>query len=711
MRFRSSHRHLMGWGGFPIRPSIFFPDTAAKPFTILAMIPETHPLIEAVTKPLANNAEQRLAANALLGESFVADDSTVEETLARLEQADGKRFPRLWRVCLHVCAAVAFLLLAIPAVKLRQAWLASGLSGSMGGEALSLLPENLTPSQRLLVGDPALPTLRQKELLHLSDPNRADFYTEYAGVYASDFKKLPDGYLETTARIDPDNAFHLYNAAARDGGDSFERVKPAKPRPERYFGGKRIRELPDEAVWTIKDEAKFNEALELIAKAATLPRYDTYETSLMEARLPLFPQDRIIPRIRAIAFAAGQTTQVISLRKVVDLIAAKAYFLSLAGDKEGFLELHADSEELLAQLAHSPESSLVGELVFAVCASGTANAFHFGAERLGLPELAGEMQRRRQAFIDDANMREQREDTMSDHIETQASSLAALTAPMIGRQVADPPPIDPETFTPGRLSEYDLFSSVLLALGVVKLALAALAVFILRALLPLPVKVISKRFDLLLRPVDWAWVAGAVIVPIAFTLLITRYTPLGGRNFSIHHNEMLFPAAHHLLVILLLLTIPPLVIRWRLGKCLDAFGMAGAFRPFLLIPPVIGFIALLFAHPVIQRFSHWQDELIMVPLAMIAGAWGISILIGFLSIHFGKREPRIARAAALSALPAALSFSIILLAALVPIYRESAERWIARDELTRAVVGGLSPFEAEVTRRKRSETNAILGFD
>lgn len=688
-----------------------FPDTPTKPATIAVMLPETHPLIEAVTKPLANNAEQRLAANALLGESFVADDPAVAETLARLERADGKRFPRLWRVCLHACAAVAILLLAIPAVKLRQGWLASGLSGSFGGEALSLLPENLTPSQRLLVGDPALPARRQKELLHLSAPDRADFYTEYAGAYASDFKKLPDGYLETTARIDPDNAFHLYNAAARNGGDSIEKVEPAKKRPTRYSGGKRIRELPDEAVWKINDEAEFNDALELIAKAAALPLYDTYETSLMVARLPLFPQDRIIPRIRAIAFAAGQTTQVISLRKAVDLISAKAYFLSLAGDKEGFLRLHADTEAFLAHLAHSPESSLVGELVYAVCASGTANAFHFGAERLGLPELAGEMQRRRKAFIDDANMRARREDTMSDHFETRASSLAAMTAPIIGRQVADPPPFDPESFTPGRLSEYDLFSSVLLVLGVVKLALAALAVFILRTLLPHPMKVISKRFDLLLRPADWAWVAGAVIVPIAFTLLITRYTLLGGRDFSIHHNEMLFPAVHHLLVILLLLTIPPLVIRWRIGKRLGAFGMAGAFRPFLLIPAVVGFIALLIAHPVIQRLSHWQGNLVILPLAVILAAWGISILIGFLSIHFGKRELRIARAATLSALPTALSLSILLLAALVPIYRESAERWIARDELTRAVVNGLSSFEAEVTRRKRIETNAILGIE
>lgn len=679
--------------------------------TIAAMLPETHPLIEAVTKPLANNAEQRLAANALLEEAFDTNDPEISANLVRLEQADGKRFPRLWRVCLHICAAVAFILLAFPAVKIWQTRKAIGLSGGIGSGSFSWLPENLTPAQQLLVGDPDLPTLRQKELLHLSDPDRADFYTEYAGAYASHMKKLPDGYLETTARIDSDNAFHLYNAAARNGGDSYEKAKPATPRPKRYSGGKQIRELADETVWTIKDEAKFNEALELIAMAATLPRYDTYETSLMAARLPLFPQDRMIPRIRAIAFAAGQTTQAISLRKAAEMISAKAYFLSLDGDKEGFLKLHADTEAFLAHLARAPETHLIGELVYTVCASATANAFHFGAERLGLTELAGKMQRRRQAFIDDANMRSQREDTMSDHFEAKASSLANLTATVTGRQVTDPPPFDPESFTPGRLSEYDLFSSLLLALGVVKLALAALAAFVLRAILPCSVKIISKRFDLLLRPVDWAWVAGAVIVPIAFTLLVTRYTSLGGRDFSVKYNEMLFPAVHHLLVILLVLTIPPLVIRWRLGKRLGAFGMQGAFRPFLLIPSIVGFTALLIAHPVIQLFADRQDKVIMLPLALILAAWSLSILIGFLSIYFGKREPRIARAAALSALPTALSFSIILLAALVPIYRESAERWIARDELTRAVVTGTNTYEAEVVRRKRNETNAILGFE
>jgi hypothetical protein len=62
-------------------------------------------------------------------------------------------------------------------------------------------------------------------------------------------------------------------------------------------------------------------------------------------------------------------------------------------------------------------------------------------------------------------------------------------------------------------------------------------------------------------------------------------------------------------------------------------------------------------------------------------------------------------------LPTALSLSVILLSALIPIYRESAERWIARDEFTAPVAAGITGYEAEVARQKRRETKAILGYE
>lgn len=571
-----------------------------------------------------------------------------------------------------------------------------------------VVPENLTPEQRLLIGDPNLPELRQKELLHLSAPDRPDFYTEYAGKYFSEHDKLPADYLKISARIDPENSFPLYNAAARDGGDSCEKIKSSKSVPARYSGKTRLREIPDETVWKIDDAEKFSYALELITKASSLTGYDTYETHLAKARLTLFDQERLIPRVRTIGYFGSQSSQVIAIRKVADLISAQAYCLSLAGDKENFLKLYADSEAFLTHLSRAPESTLIAELVYSACGAGTATAFHFGAERLGLPELAEKMQLRRKALIDDANARNLREDPMLDRLPEEGSIITFLTAPGLSRQVANPPSFDLESLTPGRLAEYDVYSTVILPALVTLLGLVSLAIFVSSYLLPRPVKLLSKRFDLLLRHADWAWIAGAVILPIALTLLITRYTTLGGRSFNLRHNQMMFPVVHYLLIFLLLLTVPPAVIHWRLGKRLRAFGIARNFHIACVILPTIGVLVLLIAHPVIEHFSLSRESRNILPLAFFPAMWSASILIGFGMMYFGKTERRIERATAVGILPVALSFAIILLAALVPIFRESAEKWIVQDNFSRVVPTGLSFYEAEIARQKRIETNAIL---
>ncbi len=578
-------------------------------------------------------------------------------------------------------------------------------------EPVNPTPENLTPEQQLLIGDPRLPELQQKEALILSAPSRPDFYTEYAGKFAADNGNLPDDYLEITSRIDPENSFHFYNAAARSGGNSFEKEKSTTTKPPRYVGKKKLRNLPDESVWRIKDEKAFKLAIDLIEKAGSLPKYDTYETSLSAARLPLFDQDRLIPRIRTIGYFAGQTTQVISIRKTADLIAAQAYRLSLEGDKEGFLRLFAANEKFLRHLSGAPNSHLVGELVYAVSAAGTAHAFHFGAQRLDLTDLAEKMQVRREAFINDANFRELRDDALSDDIDDRGSVLTGLIASSLPKQVADPPVLDPASFTPGRMAEYDIYSSVLLPVVVAILGLTSLVIFVSLSLLPRPVKLVSKRLGLLLRPHDWAWLVGAVIVPIALTLVVTRYTLLGGRDFNIRHNQFLFPAVHYLLILFLLLTIPPAIIRWRLGKRLRAFGIGSSFRLISVIVPAVGSLALLVSHPVIEHFSIWMYEQAMLPLAFLSALWAVSILIWYGAIYFGKKERRIERATTIGIHQTSLSFSIILLAALVPVFSESADRWIARDELTRIVPAGLNRYETEVARQKRKETNAILGIE
>lgn len=166
---------------FGIRPFMFFPDTPAKPVSIPAVIPKTHPLIEAVTEPLAANAERRMAAQAILAENFEPGHPAVADLEARLA-APAKPKSRaawvvVWVLALGVALPIAVFLIitrltplggqsygiqhfqfAFPGVPLVSlAALAMLLMW-----ALAVLPalERIKLSERVLIGLAAPPALR-----------------------------------------------------------------------------------------------------------------------------------------------------------------------------------------------------------------------------------------------------------------------------------------------------------------------------------------------------------------------------------------------------------------------------------------------------------------------------------------------------------------------------------------------------------------------
>ncbi len=679
------------------------------------MLPETHPLIEAVTEPLADNAEQRLAANAFLEEKFEPDHPAVSEALERLRKADSKRWPGMWRVMLHVCAGIALCLMLWHVQSMRSGMQAMGVIGSMGmdDEPRPNLPDRLTPAQKLLLGDPSLPPLRQKELLHGSDPERPDFYAEYAGVYWQEHSDLPAGYLETAARIDPDNSFFLYNAAGRKGGDSVGKVKPpaGSSPPERYQDGRRLKPIPVESEWTVTDQAAFNSAMELISRASRLPRFDSYEQSLSAARLELLPQDTMLERIRTLGFMAGQTTQIISIRKIADLFCAKAYLLSLAGDKEGFTALASDLEVFLKQFGGSPESYLVGELVFQVVAAGTATSFHFAADRLGIADLADKYGERKAAFSAESDRRDLRISDEDDlRLERESSLITGLTAPMVGRQVWDTPKVTSEQLAPGRFADHDHFAAISAGLAAFLMGLLALAALLLRRITPRSARVLAKRFNLLLVPRDWAWILSCgVVVPVAAVVLLSRFSPVGGRTFGIRHFGLFFPPAHYALILILVITATTFLIQWRMGKRLAPFGLGLRFRVWLTLVPFLGTTSFLLAAPVLGIVEPARP--VLAVLAAMPALWILGILIAAAFTVFGNPAHHLRHTACLYALAPAFSLAIVLLAAVSPVLRASGESWVARDDFNRVAATGFNPYEVEVASRKRKEINAILGFE
>ncbi|MFN9027792.1 MAG: hypothetical protein ACK5VX_16515, partial [Akkermansiaceae bacterium] len=68
---------------------------------------QTHSLIEAITQPLADNAEMSLSAVQILEQTFDPDHPSIPQMLERLEARDKKRFPWLGKIAIWILAVTA----------------------------------------------------------------------------------------------------------------------------------------------------------------------------------------------------------------------------------------------------------------------------------------------------------------------------------------------------------------------------------------------------------------------------------------------------------------------------------------------------------------------------------------------------------------------------------------------------------------------------
>lgn len=677
------------------------------------MIRESPPLVEGAIKPFGDNAELRLAATAMLGEITDPSHPDAGTSVARWNEIDGKRRPHLWITILYVLAGVSLvvsMLLAQQATRMfREVRAVSAFHFDTPHPVLG----NLTPEETLLLGDAALTPIGRKEALLRSDPENPAFYAEYTYVYFQEHQALPSGFLENAARMDPENSFFPYLAAGHLVEDAVSKLSSGytgRSKPDRIRDGVRLRPIPNETEWQVDDPEAFAEAMDLIVSAALLERFETYESAMTSKRLKLFPQNSAMERLRALAFASSQTTHVIPILKVADILSASAYLHSLDGDAEGFRRDFALSEAFLKQMAESPASTLVGELVFSAIAESLTRALHHGAARLGLDGLEEILAARSADFQELRDLRQVRENDSGDMIAKHGSVIQSLSLPMVVGQVANPPEIDIALLTPGRRADHDFASAIMVSLLVSLLFLSAMAVLLFRLRAATLVATLARRLSELFTARDWIWIIGlGVVAPFAFVYAVSWLTPMGGRSWGFRLTAFVFPTVHFLILLLLLLALPPILIRWRISKRLGAFGFEKQVPLWSYAFPVIGIVIALTAFPLVD--GGLMAEPLQVVFLATLGLWCLAIFINSLRALFGKQENRLRRAISGRMLLPVFSSAIILAAASLSVIRDSAERWSAKDRLSRVVPRGCNFIEAEVSARKRHEVNAVLGFE
>lgn len=678
------------------------------------MLPETHPLIDTITKPLADNAEMKLSAVQILEQTFDPEHPSVPQAIERLEKQDKKKFPALAKIVLWIVAVVVMGF----AIYVESPFIRSfvDISNLLSFEELEPrpLPAGLTQQEQLLLGDQSLAALRQKELLLESDPANPAYFIEYAQAYLSENDQLPPDFLETAARIDPENSFYFYWAAAQIGGDAVEKVRRSSGAP-RYVDGVKLLALPVEREYTIKDQAAYDEALALINKASELPKFENYSIMMMKARMRLIPPvNTFAEYVRAVNVQFGTTVVgIFSMMKASDVMNARAEELSKNGDKEKFISLAAQRDAFLAGWARREDGFLVDELVYRALASGSVINFQAAAERLKLAELTDVYRKQNDAFVAARDFCDLRDDADAEKLITQrASSLSRFSLGMLSQRVQNPPPLLDSDLKPSRMVEHELLGGV----GIVSVALiiliATLFIFLFRFLVTRTVRLTAKRFESLLTFSDWIWIFFiGVAFPIVVFLYINRLSPVSGRDYGVSCFLGIFPGLHLSVLLLNLLLIPAVVTRWRLTRRAAAFKFAS--RIDLLSLPVIAVILIysIVAYPVLVKISNLNTPVQIGLAAPLVGWLGFVFFHG-LRIFLGSARSRIIQSAtAIAVIPAYPMAIIALCLSLLP-YLEGEKYWMPKDKLhlIDPDAPDLGAYECKVAVQLRKETNAIMGF-
>lgn len=688
------------------------------------MLPESHPIIDSITKPLVDNAELKLSAVQILEQTFDPEHPNVTEMLQRLEKQEKGRFSLIAKMALWF---LAFAILGYGIYHDRfMIWTASVYQSFHDFETPTLpLPEGLSEQEHLLLVDPEIDEVAQKRMLFESDQRNPAYFAEYLGSYSARYGRMPENYLETAKSIDPNNSYYLYWEAGLVVGNAVEKISPSSkkgPRrstaPPRMVDGYRLKPLPVEQEFVINDRADCERALELIQQATELPEFNNYEVTMMRARMRLFKGTHTFPAyIRAVMIQFSSSSNgIMSLMKISNVMNARAEELSKSGQREEFIKLAAQRDAFISKMYRSEGGILVNELVYYVVASSTATNFLAAAERLELADLAERYQNQYDGFVAESDRRELNKYISStsteDLLKKHSSALTRLSLGLIEKRVKSPPKLADADFKPLRMAEHEVIGRWGILSAALILPIAALLIFSLRYFVTAPIRITAKRFASLLKISDWIWIVGLGIVPfVAFFIWISRYSTVSGRDYGATYFLFVFPGLHLAVLLLNLLLAPAVVTRWRLKRRAAAFQF-GSWLDLLSLPVfVVMLIYSLAAYPVLAKFNLTTP--VQIGLAAPLIGWLGFVFFNGLRIILGSASSRIIQAATSMAVIPAYALAIIMLCSVLPIYHAAEKFWVPQDKLhlVDPDAPDLGAYEFKVAAQMRKETKAILGIE
>lgn len=697
---------------------------------------EAPELIETAVRPFHDNAEMAMAATHLLEGIDDTNKTSAEHAIKRWNAADAKPRKPIWPLVLAV-----LMILVTATVIMRDsheisqyvAW----MNWARGFFLFSFKPMPIPPpatwlsakQKLLLYGDPSKSTVSEKkEALWRSAPENPAYYAEYVCAYMSDHGALPPDYFEITKRLAPQNSWFTYQAAAVEAKDAVK----SKRRSSKRVAGKTVYAEPRS--WEILDQGRMDRALQLIHDAQAQSKWNDYSSELLKERISLLPERNFADRLdMTTILGGGSVFPSLRLRILTNIIAAKAWSLSETGDVKGFQEITKAANHFLHEFINQTSSSVVDELIAAVCASNISESFADAAGKLGLAQDAARWKKISDRVEERKGARWSRQFRIDGKIAEDGVETGGIfggSVAMLAKQAEHMPPLTDADVKPGRLLYHEISSRFFSYISWLLMGLCLGAIALYRFRLSAIGWRMAGRMEQLLDRKDWAWVLGVgVLFPLVYVMIVNRLTPLGGREFGMLGDMMLLPAAHFIGLIVLWLIVPQQIARWRLAESGAAVGFTrvpwlGWFAVIcaLAFVPFVGWLAVSRATPMI--WSGWMNDLGFELPATVDGPIKGWITLACLSVSLLwimvnvfrtllSRPQHLVHHATISRILTSPYVAAMLLLALATMgFKASENYWFARENLgkTDPSKPGWSVYEYDVATRMRKELREILGY-
>ena len=667
------------------------------------------PLIETAVRPLADDAEMKLAASHLLSELIENREDGTEEAIQRWDAADAKKRKPVWRLALYlilgIVSTAALWREAKSITGFRAAYAVVGIYSAKPGASLGRAGKaSLTSDEKLLLyGDDSKHSQADKaKTLWDRYPENPAYFLDYAGAYLSDHGELPTDFLEVSHRIDPRNAWLVYLAASVEAKDCVKKRKQSS-------AAKAAHEAPER---DIVDQARFDRAAALIHQARDLPLCNDYKAKLIGQKIALLRQGDQAERQISFAYLGGMTEPgIINIRWIGEILATKAAMLAHEKNVPEFQSLMEDSETFARKMLSIPPSTLVSGLVCRVSILTSLQGMAAGARELGLLRDAERFQPAYDAIYQSRETYKKRE-LRIDGMEFQRKSgyMAGLITPLVSRQVANPPAITDADVKPGRMIDHEEASMVCAVGAFLLLGVCLAFVWAFRFRQGKLIRRLGLRVEELLCPVDWAWVMGVGnVLPVLLVMGLNRFTPLGGRDFSILGMNYILPTGHFLALLFLLLIVPILVARWRLGKRASFLGCVWK-STWLGWAAVISTTIYVIAIGLVMPPKSMATILLVTVFLLLPKLWLLAV--GTRAIY-AKPAQILMSATVARVLVPVYAGGLLLMILLLPVFKAAEQYWFERDKFMQLNPAqlGMTTYEYKVAVQLQKETREILGYD